>query len=204
MSNSAVDRRTGAAALAAGVLMFVSVATELIWNVQRPDGSVFNTPVFVLFVGGFGLGTAALGVALHGLGRGAVALSRAGRVGRAISLAGAVLLTAFSVVYLATGLVTGTPLETAFWLFLLGFLMLIVGSTPLALGLRRSAVVGRWWAAVLVAAGGAFVAMLTLAPWHELGLFTFDAAWAALGLRLLTFRGASAGATRSERYASTF
>lgn len=203
MTDPAVDRRTGAAALAAGVLMFVSVATELIWNVQRPDGSVFNTPVFVLFIAGFGLGTAALGVALHGLGRGGVALFRAGRVGRAVSMAGAALLTAFAVLYLATGLVTGTPLETAFWLFLLGFLLLIVGSIPLALGLRRSAVVGRWWAAVLVAGAGALVAMLTLAPWHELGLFTFDAAWAALGMRLLTSRSASAGATRRQMGAST-
>ena len=203
MTDPAVDRRTGAAALAAGVLMFVSVATELVWNVQRPDGSVFNTPVFVLFIGGFGLGTAALGVALHGMSRGGEALFRTGRVGRAVSLTGAALLTAFAVLYLVTGLVTGTPLETAFWLFLLGFLLLIVGSIPLALGLRRSAVVGRWWAAVLVAGAGAFVAMVTLSPWHELGLFTFDAAWAALGLRLLTLRGASTDATRSERGALT-
>ena len=203
MTHPAVDRRTGPAALAAGVLMFVSVATELIWNVQRPDGSVFNTPVFVLFIAGFGLGTAALGVALHGLGRGGVVLSRTGRAGRATSLAGAAFLTAFAVGYLATGLVTGTPLETAFWLFLLGFLLLILGSIPLALGLRRAAVVGRWWAAVLVAGAGAFVAMLTLSPWHELGLFTFDAAWAALGLRLLAASGAPVGATCSERDAST-
>jgi hypothetical protein len=180
----AVDRRTGAAALTAGGLMFVSVATELLWNVQQPDGSVSNLPGFVLFMGGFAAGTAALVLALHGLGRGSAVLSRAGRIGRAISLVGAALLTAFAVLFLGTGLATGSPLEAAFWLFLLGFLLLIVGSVPLGLGLRRSAVLGPWWAAVLVAGAGAVVAMVTLSPWHELGLFTFDAAWAALGLRL--------------------
>jgi hypothetical protein len=176
-----VDRRTGAAALAAGVLMFLSVTAELIWNVQRPDGSVFNTPVFLVFIGGFALGTAALVLALHGLGRGGGVLTRAGRIGRAVSIVGAALLTTFAVLFLATGLATGTPLEAAFWLFLLGFLLLIVGSVPLALGLRRSGVVGRWWSAVLVAGAGALVAMLTLSPWHEVGLFVFFGAWAALG-----------------------
>ena len=181
------DVRTGAAASAAGVLMFLSVAIELVWNVQAPDGSVTNWPVAVLFFGGFLLGTTALTVAMHGLGRGRVAagLPRAGRVGRALSLAGAVLLTAFALLYLATALATGTPLEASFWLFLLGFVLLIIGSVPLALGLRRSGALGGWWAAVLLAGGGALLAMTTLSPWHELGLFTFDAAWAAVGLRLL-------------------
>lgn len=186
----AVDRRTGAAALTAGVLLFVSVATELLWNVQRPDGSVSDLPGFVLFLGGFGLGTVALGTALHGLGRGrtGAALSRAGRIGRGISLTGAGLLTVFAVVHLGTGLATGTPLEASFWAFFLGFLLLIAGAVPLALGLRRSPLGGGWWAAVLVAGIAAAVAMSTAAPWHEIGLFGFDAAWAALGLRLLSGR----------------
>ncbi|MGY1985365.1 hypothetical protein ACI792_03990 [Blastococcus sp. SYSU DS0669] len=185
---TAVDRRTGAAALIAGVLMFVSVATELIWNVQRPDGSVSDVPVYVLFLGGFALGTVALAVAVHGLGRGrtGAALSRAGRIGRSISLTGAGLLTVFAVVHLGTGLATGTPLEASFWAFFLGFLLLIAGAVPLALGLRRSPVVGAWWVTVLVAGIAAAVAMSAQAPLHEIGLFTFDAAWAALGLRLLS------------------
>ncbi|MFP5370427.1 MAG: hypothetical protein ACLGI3_06725 [Actinomycetes bacterium] len=177
-------RRTGAAALAAGVLMFGSVASELIWNVQRPDGSVSDVPGFLLFIGGFGLGTAALALAVLGLGRDEQ-LSRAGRVGRRLTLTGAGLLTVFAAVFLVTGLATGTPQETAFWLFLLGFVLLVAGSVPLGLGLRSSALVGRWWAAVPVAGLGALVAMLTLSPWHELGLFTFDAAWALVGLRIL-------------------
>ena len=178
------DRRTGAAALAAGVLMFVSVAAELIWNAQAPDGSVTNWPVMAFFLVGFLLGTTALTVALHGLGGGA-GLPRAGRVGRAISLTGAVLLVAFSLLYLTTAVATGTPLETSFWLFLLGFALIVVGSVPLALGLRRSGALGGWWTAVLVGGAAVLLAMTTLSPWHEVGLFTFDAAWAAIGLRLL-------------------
>ncbi|MGY2082836.1 hypothetical protein [Blastococcus sp. SYSU DS0539] len=189
----AVDRRTGAAALTAGVLMFASVATELIWNVQRPDGSVSDLPGFVLFLGGFALGVVALGTALHGLGHGrtGAALSRAGRIGRGLGLAGAGLLTVFAVVHLGTGLATGVPLGAAFWAFFLGFLLLIAGAVPLALGLRRSPVVGGWWVAVLVAGIAAAVAMVARTPWHEIGLFTFDAAWAALGLRLLSGRDAT-------------
>ena len=182
---AAADRRTGAAALTAGLLLFVSVASELVWNAQRPDGSVSNWPVMLFFLGGFLVGTVALAVAVHGLGRGDVVLSRAGRVGRALSLAGAVLLTAFAFLYLATALATGTPLEAAFWLLLLGFVLLLLGSVPLALGLRRSGALGGWWPAVLVAGAGVLLAMTTLSPWHEIGLFTFDAAWAAVGLRLL-------------------
>ena len=187
---STVDRRTGAAALAAGALMFISVATELLWNTQRPDGSVTNTPVFILFIGGFTLGAGALVTALLGLGReGPGALtSRAGRIGRGISLAGAVLLSAFGVLYLGTALATGTPLETLFWAFFVGFLLLIAGAVPLALGLRRSRLVGQWWTAALVAGAGALVAMFAEAPLHEVGLFTFDAAWVVIGLRLLSGR----------------
>lgn len=184
-ATSTAVRRTGIAAVAAGVLMFVSVATELIWNVQRPDGSVSDMPVFLLFIGGFAVGTAALGAAVHGLGRTGATRSRAGRMGRGLTLAGTALLTVFAVLFLGTGLVTGTPLEAAFWLFLVGFLLVIVGSVPLALGLRGSTAVGRSWVTVLVAGAGALVAMLTLSPWHEVGLFTFDAAWVVLGLRLL-------------------
>lgn len=179
-----VDRRTGAAALTAGICMFGSVATELVHNVQRPDGTVFDMPVFVVFIGGFAVGTAALATAVHGLGR-RTGLSRAGRIGRALSLGGAGLLTAFAVLFLVTGVATGVPLEAAFWLFLVGFLLLILGSVPLALGLRRSGSGPLPWLAVLVAGAGALVALLTLSPWHEIGLFTFDAAWAALGLSLL-------------------
>lgn len=182
---STADRRTtGIAAVAAGVLMFLSVATELIWQVQHPDGSIASVPGIVAYLVAFVVGAAALGVAVHGLGP-ATAMSRAGRIGRRLSVAGAALLTTFALVFLATALLTGTPLEASFLLFLVGFLLLIAGSVPLALGLRRSGAFGRWWVAVLVAGAGALVGVVAESAVHEVGLFTFDAAWAALGVRLL-------------------
>ena len=183
MTEPAVARRTGTAAVIAGVLMLTSVAAELVWNVQRPDGSVTSTAGFAAFLGSFLVGAAALVVAVHGI-RGLVP-SRAGRVGRGITVSGAGLLTAFSALFLISGLMTGRPVEALFWLFLLGFLLIIAGAVPLALGLRRSAAVGPWWTAALVSGGGALVALLTQSPLHEVGLFTLDAAWVALGLRLL-------------------
>jgi hypothetical protein len=182
-----VDRRTGAAALIAGVLMFLSVASELVWQVEGPDGSVASMPGLVVYLVAFTVGAAALTIAAHGLGR-VVTASRAGRVGRGLSIAGAVLLTAFAVLFLGTAVLTGTPLEASFGLFLLGFLLLIVGAVPFALGLRRSGAIGRWWIAVLVAGAGALVGILAESAVHEVGLFTFDAAWAALGLRILLVR----------------
>ena len=183
---TADHRRTGAAALVAGTLMLVSVAAELLWNVQRPDGTPTSTVGFTLFLLGFGVGAAALLVAVHGMR--AMVATHAGRVGRVLTLCGAGLLTVFAALLLGTGLATGRPLEAAFWLFLLGFLLIVAGAVPLALGLRRSAAVGGWWPAVVVAGAGALVALLTQSPLHEVGLFTFDAAWCALGVRLLTAR----------------
>ena len=191
---STVDRRTGAAALIAGTLMLLSVAGELVWQVQRPDGSVSSMPGLVAYLVAFTVGAGALTVAVHGL-RPATASSRAGRVGRRLSLAGAALLSLFSLLFLTTAVVSGTPLEAAFWLFLLGLLLLIAGSVPLALGLRRSRVVGRWWIAVAVAGAGALVGLLAESAAHDVGLFVFDAAWAALGLGLLR----AAASVRPER-----
>ncbi len=43
MSEPLPDRRTGIAAITAGALMFCSVAAEIIWSVQSPDGTVTST-----------------------------------------------------------------------------------------------------------------------------------------------------------------
>ena len=144
------DRRTAAAAIAAGVLLFASVAAETVRPVQEPDGSVTDIAGFALYLTGWTLGAAALLVALLGQGDGA-------------------------------------PAEWSFLLFAVGLLMLVAGSVPLALGLRRTGDLGGWWVAVLVAGAGGLVALGAEAdPWHDLGLFLFDAAWVAVGLRLLS------------------
>jgi hypothetical protein len=183
------DRRTGRAAVAAGVLLSASVAAELLWAVQRPDGAVTNLGGFALYLLAWTAGAVALVVALLGLGgTGSAAgpLSRSGRIGCGIALTGAGLLVAFGAVGLLTALVRGAPAEWSFLLFAVGLLLMLVAAVPLALGLRRAGGVGGWWVTVLVAGAGALVALgAAVDPWHDLGLFVFFAAWAVLGLRLL-------------------
>ena len=85
---TAVDRRTGRAAVAAGVLLSASVAAELVWTVQRPDGAVTNLAGFALYLTAWTAGAVALVVALLGLGgtrSAAGPLPRIGRIGRGIA-----------------------------------------------------------------------------------------------------------------------
>jgi hypothetical protein len=196
-----LPRRTGAAAVTAGTLMLGSVAAELVLEVQRPDGSVVDPVGFAAYLGVFTVGAAALAAAVHGLRD--LVPTGSGRTGRVLTTAGAALLATCTLLLLLTGLATGQPLEAAFLLFLLGFVLLVLGAVPLALGLRRSTAVGPWWTAVLVAGAGGLVAMTTQSPVHEVGLFTFDAAWAALGLGLLAVgRRTPGGTSRPDREAA--
>ena len=190
--STVVDRRTGRAAVAAGVLLSASVAAELVWTVQRPDGTVTNLGGFTVYLVAWTAGAVALVVALLGLGGSRSAagpLPRIGRIGRGIALAGAALLVSFGAVGLITALVSGAPAEWSFLLFAVGLLLVLVASVPLALGLRRAGGLGSWWVTVLVAGAGALVALGAAAdPWHDLGLFLHFAAWVVLGLRLLLAR----------------
>lgn len=165
---------TGRVAVTAGILLAASVAAELVHPVQRGDGSVLDLPLFVAYLTVWTVGSAALVTALYRL---------PGRTGRALSLAGAGLLVGFGVVGIGTALVSGSPAEWSFLLFAVGLLLLAVGAVPLARGLRTT--LPGWWTAVLVAGAGAAVALLVEPdPWHDLGLFVFDAAWVAAGLQL--------------------
>lgn len=188
-------RRTGGAAIAAGALLFAGVAPELVVQAQEPDGTVTRPALWALYVILWTLGSAMLVLAVRGLrrlsGPDASRRRRSGRAGYRISIAGAVLLAAFGGVALVTGLVSGKPLEAAFLLFALGLLLLVVGQVLVGTTLRRSGAVGAWWVALPVASLGVLVGVAIPAdPWHDLGLFTFDAAWAALGARLLIGFGA--------------
>lgn len=182
-------RRTGTAAVAAGILLSASVAAELARPVQRPDGTVLDTAGFALYLALWTAGAVALLVAVLGLGGSspvAGPLPRIGRIGRGIALPGVVLLVVFGVAGLVTGVLGGAPAEWSFLFFAVGVLLFVVAAVPLALGLRRAGGLGGWWIAVLVAGAGALVALGAPAdPWHDLGLFVFFAAWVALGAGLL-------------------
>jgi hypothetical protein len=185
MTEPGTDRRIGGAAVAAGLLLGVSVAAELVHPVQRTDGTLTEPFLFAAYLAVWTVGAAALVRAL--------VLLRppggAGRVGAVVSLAGAVLLLAFGLVVVGSALVTGQPYEASFLAFALGLLLSAIGAVLLALGLRRSGAIGGWWRALPVVALGLFVALLAPGdPWHDLGLFLAFGAWAALGLGLL--RGA--------------
>jgi hypothetical protein len=189
MTQPTAGFRTGAAAVVAGALLSASVAAELIWTVQRPDGTVTSIAGFTLYLVTWTGGAAALTVALLGLGGARSAagpLPRSGRIGRGIALTGAVLLVAFGAVGLVTALVSGAPAEASFLFFAVGLLLVALAAVPLGLGLRRAGELGGWWLAVVVAGAGALVALGAVAdPWHDVGLFVCFGAWAALGLRLL-------------------
>jgi hypothetical protein len=165
------------------------VAAELVWTVQRPDGTVTHLAGFGLYLLLWTAGAAALLISLLGLGGSrseAGPLPRGGRIGRWIALTGAALLVAFGAVGLVTAMVDGAPAEWSFLFFAVGLLLLLVAAVPLALGLRRAGGLGGWWIAVLVAGAGVLVALGAEAdPWHDLGLFVFLGSWAAVGLRLL-------------------
>ena len=180
MTTPVPDRRTGGAAVAGGLLLAASVGAELVHPVQEPDGSLSNPTLFAVYLTVWTLGAATLLVAQLGLRRTA-GLPGVGRVGAVVSLAGTGLLLAFGLVVVASALATGAPLEASFLAFAVGLLLVAVGSVLLGTGLRRSGAVGGWWAATLLAAAGALVALL-VEQWHDLGLFVLFGSWVLLGV----------------------
>jgi hypothetical protein len=179
MTAPTADHRTGAAAVAGGLLMAGAVAAELLHPVQEPDGSVVSPILFAGYLAVWTLGAAALLVAQLGLRHGAA--GRIGRIGAVMSIAGTGLLLAFGLAVVVSALATGAPLESSFLAFALGLLLVAVGWVLLGLGLRRSGAVGRWWAALPAAAAGALVALL-VEPAHDAGLFLLFGAWVLLGV----------------------
>ena len=183
-------RQAGKSAIAAGVFLFLSVAAELIRPVQEKNGTVTNRGLFAVYVALSVLGAAALVYTLIRLRKLDTASgqerSRSGRVGIWLSLAGGVLLVLFAFTAGATGIVQGAPLEASFALFGVGLLLLVIGQTTFAFAMRRRRVLGAFWLAPFIGAIGALVAVVVfISPWHDIGLFTFHAAWVATGIRLV-------------------
>ena len=186
---TATAQRAGRFALLGGVLLFASVAAELIHPVQAPDGTSREPLLHALYLMAWIVGSACLTIAVIGVRsmlRDAGVHSRAARAGAWLSIVGAALFGVLAVGGLA-GIITGTYLEIAFVAFLLAFVLLIPGQLLLARGVGRlPAPVGfsRWL--LVVATGGLIVALAAdMDPFHDLGLFTFDLAWAAIGVSLM-------------------
>jgi hypothetical protein len=166
---------TALAAILAGVLIFAGQVGELLFG--SPSDLV--TVVYVLLYGG---GIVALGVALWGL-RAVVELTRRGRAGVWLALAGVALLGVFIIQVLVEVIRIGEPPQN-FVLFALGFLLVVLGHLLFCRDLRAH--IGKAWVAPLIAAAGAIVALTIEAdPYHDIGLFIFEGAWVALGVALM-------------------
>lgn len=164
-------RRTGIAAILAGALLFVGQGGEL----------VFDTPESLWAAIGIG-GFVALAVAIWGL-RDLVGATRMGRVGIRAALVGGAFLCLFAV-HVAVELIRSGEVPGNFILFLLGFLLILIGQVLFARDLRLA--VGRAWVLPIVAVVGLVLALfLNSVGLHDIGLFVFEGAWMGLGVALL-------------------
>jgi hypothetical protein len=162
---------TGVAAIAAGALLFVGQAGEL----------VHHSPTALWAGMGIG-GFVALVVAVWGL-RDLVGSSRPGRIGIRLSLVGVAFLGLFAV-HLGVELIRTGDVPGNFILFLLGFLFLLVGQLLFARDLR--AAIGSAWVFPIVGVVGLVLALfLNSVGLHDIGLFIFEGAWVGLGVALL-------------------
>jgi hypothetical protein len=172
---------TALAAILAGVLIFAGQVGELVFGSPSDQATV----VYVLLYGG---GVVALGVALWGL-RVLAGSTRRGRVGVWFALSGVAVLGLFIIQVMVQLVRTGDVPEN-FLLFALGFVLVVFGHLLFARDLRVP--LGNAWVMPLIAAAGAVVALTVEAdPYHDLGLFAFEAAWVALGVALMRRRSSA-------------
>ncbi|WP_328988556.1 hypothetical protein OG394_20255 [Kribbella sp. NBC_01245] len=177
---------TGRAAAAAGVLMVAGTQGEWLLNAQRDDGTVTNTPAFVLLLTMSTLGFGLLTLAVRGLRRESARRTMPTRSGAFLSMVGAGLLTAFGVVVLVTGVILGGPLELSFLLFALGMLSLSIGQLIWGLTLRRHSPAPGVWQLLALAGIAAFAAIaIPVDPWHDIALVVMCATWFCIGVLVL-------------------
>lgn len=166
-------KRTGVAAILAGALIFAGHGGELVFGDDVPDG------VYVSFVAA---GFAALAVALWGV-RELLVGTRVGRIGIRLALAGVAFLGLF-VVHVIVELVRVGDIPENFVLFLIGFLLILIGQLLFARDLGPE--LGRAWVLPILAVAGLVMALfLNSVGLHDIGLFVFEAAWVALGIAVL-------------------
>lgn len=181
--------RNGWAAIAGGVLLMLSFGIELIHPVQEPDGTVLDPVTSAVVIAMWGLGMlcfAATVFHVRGLHQEAeVPLSRAGRAGVRLTVAGSTLHVLFAIMVGVTVVVMGKPWEASFLLFALGFLLLVVGGVLLGFGVRRAGVLRSAAAPFWVGATAAFVAIAVFTdPWHDIALAVYASTWISLGMIL--------------------
>lgn len=183
--SSTLAQRSGLAAVLGATLSAGAVGAELVHDVE--DGSsIVNLPLFLAYVGTYGLGMALLSAALVGLRalhRSADAdVGRTGRVGFRLAIFGTAANVLFAVVMLVGAIATRETVGVSFLLFALGFLALIVGQVLLGVGLRRGRLLGPGWLAPLAGVAAAVLAVTTAAdPYHDIGLFLYFVTWVGLG-----------------------
>lgn len=166
-------------ALAALVLV-VPVSVQLVWPAFENSGHLVFAASQVL---GWLL---VASVVRDGAGRHpAVHSTRAGRLGRRLTLTGCALQVLFGLVYGGTALIAGDPLEGSFVLFLLGFLALFSGGVTWARALLRADVSRFAGLGVLATAVLGLLAMMVgTDPFHDVFLLSSYAAWTLVGLGL--------------------
>lgn len=181
--------RTGAAAIAAGVLFALSnLFGEYLLPAER-DGDILRLGLFLVFVAAYGIGALALAYALRGLRLlNRHRIGRAGSLGLRVATVGAALQVGFAALYFATAAATGDAADSAFFLFALGFLLLIIGCLMAGVSMMSMQVLRRTGLLLLLTAAAAIVIIVTPAPVHDVGLFAYDAAWILIGLDQLRRR----------------
>jgi hypothetical protein len=179
--------RTGAAAIAAGVLFALSnLFGDFLLPAER-DGDIVHLGLSLVYFVAYGLGALALVYALRGLRillRHRIA--RVGSHGLRVATVGAALHVLFAALYAATAAVTGDAADSAFFLYALGFLLLIVGGLMAGFSMIRIQPLRRMGLLLLLTAAAAIVLIVTPAPAHDVGYFVYDAAWILIGLNQLT------------------
>jgi hypothetical protein len=171
----AAHSRTGPAAILVGLLFFAGQGGELVFG----SPSELVDAVFIVLVA---LAFVALAVALWGL-RAFVSDTRLGRIGIRTALVGVGFLVLFGV-QLVVELVRTSDIPDNFVLFLIGFLLILVGQVLFARDLRSE--LGRAWLFPIVAVAGLVMALfLNSVGLHDIGLFVFEGAWIALGIALI-------------------
>jgi hypothetical protein len=187
-ASTVTAQRAGRFALVGAVLLFASVAAELVHPVQAPDGTSREPLLHAAYLIAWIVGSACLTVALTALRsmlRDAGVRSRAASAGAWLSIVGAALFGVLAVGGL-TGIVAGTYLEIAFVAFLLALVLLIPSQLLLVPGVRRlpAPVAFPSWLLVVASVGLIVALGADMDPFHDLGLFTFALAWAGIGATL--------------------